>query len=68
MQVLEDNSQEASASVDNAAIGIIDAALADYAHRSLVSSDEFMDILLDIRQNILSTGDQSDIDRKTTLD
>jgi hypothetical protein len=50
--------------VDVSAItNLIDTALADFKNRSLVSSEEFMNLLLDIRCNIHTidvTGDSND--------
>lgn len=51
MHSLKDDSQKASVDV-TAIIKLVDTALADYANRSLVSSEEFMNVLLDIRCNI----------------
>lgn len=56
MTVLE----EASADVNEAILEIIDVALAEYSGRSLVSSDEIIDILLDIRRNVTDGGNDND--------
>lgn len=56
MTVLED----ASADVNEVILEIIDVALAEYSGRSLVSSDEIIDILLDIRRNVTDGGNSSD--------
>lgn len=66
MTVLEQTLEAKYATVNEEILKIIDTALADYCSRSLVSSNEIVDILLDIRRNVTDGGNSNDASQTGT--